>query len=436
MDNSSYNFLKDKDILIWGAGIQGRGILQTLENKGFSVKAFVDTHAESVKTNPLIKMYPVYSPAQLDEVRRNYLSPAIIIATVYSQERIIDICKSAGFIEETEIIRLDKLTSFTYEVDISGVCNLRCISCPQGQTYKNKRPTGFMSASTFERVVDKIKVEDPSATSVLLFKWGEPLLNKELPEIITIAREKGLASYISTNLNPKADLDSIIKAKPTCFRISLSGFGPRYEVTHTGGKFAAVCENLNKLYEVINKYNSNLKIQVFYHLYKDNRGEDLKKAREFCASRGFELQTIWASVISLEDLKIYKETGYLPEAAQKAADLMEMDLDLLLLEAKAQAHKKCQLENMISINWDLSVLTCGFYYSHPENIVVDNFLEISLSDLMALKKKAKICIPCKQNGFHTFCDLITNFPPDNLPDNLINPSKIQTTDSTIPRVSL
>jgi hypothetical protein len=410
--------------------------VQTLEKKGMSVKAFIDSQAERVKSNPLIKGFPVYSPAQLDEVRKNYLSPVIIIGTLYSQEKIIESCKSAGFLEDTEVIRFEKLSPISYWIDISGVCNLRCISCPRGQLHKNKPPAGFMSAGTFERVLDKIKYEDPTVNGVQLYQWGEPLLNRDLPEIISITNEKGIAPYISTNLNPKADLEAIIKAEPSCFRISISGFGPRYEVTHTGGKFTALYENLNKLHELKNKYNSNLRIQVFYHLYKDNRGEDLIRAREFCQSRGFEFQTIWASIISLEDLVVYNETGYLPEAAKKTSELMELDLDLFLHKAKAQAHKKCELENTICIAWDLSVLGCAVHYSLNYNRMVENFMEVSLSDIMSLKKKVKVCTPCKQHGLHKWCELLTNIPTDSLPNNFLNPIKIQPADSTITGISL
>jgi uncharacterized radical SAM superfamily Fe-S cluster-containing enzyme len=46
-----------------------------------------------------------------------------------------------------------------------------------------------MSHATFRELSHKIVREDPFAASVQLYQWGEPLLNRDLPEIIGIAHE-------------------------------------------------------------------------------------------------------------------------------------------------------------------------------------------------------------------------------------------------------
>ncbi|MDR2404907.1 MAG: radical SAM protein, partial [Deltaproteobacteria bacterium] len=359
--------------------------------------------------------FTVYSPSHLEEVKKLYTSPAIIVSCGNSVDRIIEFCESFGFVENTDLIRIANLTPNMYTVDISSICNLRCIMCPQGLGLTNKKQAEFMSPSTFKKVVDKITAEDPYAVNIQLFQWGEPLLNKNLPEIISIAHEKGLLPSISSNLNANVDLEPIIKAKPSWFRISLSGFGPRYEVTHTGGKFPVLYEHLNNLYDLTKKYNSDTKVQVFYHLYKDNLGDDLRKAREFCETRGFEFLTTWASIVALDELLVYKETGYLPDKLKEDAELLGFDIDRALSDALADAYKPCQIEKIIYIKCDLSVMDCSQFFHQDNYKTTENFLETPLSDIIAKKKQSKLCISCKRHGIHRYCEICANYPTDIIP---------------------
>ena len=73
-----------------------------------------------------------------------------------------------------------------------------------------------------------------------MYIWGEPLLNPELPEIIKINKNLGIASGISSNLNAGKHLEDVIKASPAQIRVSVSGYGEKYyEITHKGddGRF-------------------------------------------------------------------------------------------------------------------------------------------------------------------------------------------------------
>jgi MoaA/NifB/PqqE/SkfB family radical SAM enzyme len=414
MDAQNYSWLKDRQIILWGAGNQGRGLRRKLEKNGFPVTAFVDQNIDIARADQEIAGYPVHHPNELGELKKIYPSPVLIITPFFLQDALIGEAEKSGYVEGVDLFRLENLTPHIYVVDISGACNLKCISCPHGSGRKQGPPAGFMSASTFKRVIEKITGEDPLAASVQLYQWGEPLLNRDLPEIITIARNYGLAPAISSNLNAKVDLSPIVEAGPNWFRASLSGFGPRYDVTHTGGKFTVFREHLENLHALTKKYCSMIKVQVFYHLYKDNRGEDLREAREFCQSKGFEFHPVWAYLISLDEVLEYLETGYLPDEARKVADMLEISLERALALAKADSAKKCLVENVIPINWDLSVSNCMMYYYRENNLAVENFLETPLSELTARRKHPPICARCKKRGLHRYCEIYNNYPTDDL----------------------
>ncbi len=84
---------------------------------------------------------------------------------------------------------------YVYEVEPTNACPYSCIMCPRGQG-KMKRPVGFMSLHTFERVLGQIS---PSQKMLRLHHFGEPVLHPELPSLIRMTREAGLVPLISVN---------------------------------------------------------------------------------------------------------------------------------------------------------------------------------------------------------------------------------------------
>jgi MoaA/NifB/PqqE/SkfB family radical SAM enzyme len=414
MSTPIYSFLEGKNIVIWGAGNQGTGLIRKLKQNNIKVSAIVDSNLEIHKSTPEIRGYPLYHPDELSLVRERYKPLVLIVTQFFEEDALVETAIKAGFEEGIDLLRLANVTPYIYVVDISGVCNLRCASCPRGKDRPKSPPKGFMSAETFNKLADKIVREDPLAASIQLYQWGEPLLNKDLPKIITLANDKGLASAISSNLNVKVDLEPIIEAAPKWLRASLSGFGPRYELTHNGGNFSIFFEKLLELHTLIAKHKSKTKVQLFYHLYKDNRGSDLRAARDFSRSLGFEFHPVWAYLISLDEILEYLETGKLPDEARRISDNLEIDITQAIQIAKADASKKCLVKNMIPINWDLSVSHCMMFYYRENNLACDNFMEHSLTDIVRIRKNPPICVRCKKNALHRYCEVYNNYPTDTL----------------------
>jgi MoaA/NifB/PqqE/SkfB family radical SAM enzyme len=80
-----------------------------------------------------------------------------------------------------------------YIVEPSSSCNLSCVMCPNSLLEDH----GVMPMSLFTRVIDEI---GPSAKAILLYRMGEPLLNRHLPEMIAYAKQRTSANLIlSTN---------------------------------------------------------------------------------------------------------------------------------------------------------------------------------------------------------------------------------------------
>jgi radical SAM protein with 4Fe4S-binding SPASM domain len=85
-------------------------------------------------------------------------------------------------------------------IDITNSCNLRCIMCHQPYRDMDVR---VMSFETFKRITEDILAR----VNILFLSWTtEPLLNKELPQIIQYAKKKGVPCItLATNLTLLTD---------------------------------------------------------------------------------------------------------------------------------------------------------------------------------------------------------------------------------------
>jgi MoaA/NifB/PqqE/SkfB family radical SAM enzyme len=81
-------------------------------------------------------------------------------------------------------------TPFVIQVEPTTSCNLKCVFCPiNDKTISIKKET--MKLKTFMKMVDQCR-EFPQAIKFLRFIGiGEPLLNKDLPEMISYAKQSG-----------------------------------------------------------------------------------------------------------------------------------------------------------------------------------------------------------------------------------------------------
>jgi len=71
-------------------------------------------------------------------------------------------------------------------IEPTNICNLRCPLCPTGRGEKG-RSKGKMSLDKFKRIIDEI---GDYLYDIELDNWGEPLLNKDIFELIRYANEK------------------------------------------------------------------------------------------------------------------------------------------------------------------------------------------------------------------------------------------------------
>jgi MoaA/NifB/PqqE/SkfB family radical SAM enzyme len=256
-----------------------------------------------------------------------------------------------------------------------------------------------MSARDYSKVLDKLLTDIPFLYLIDLYHFGEPTLNPELPEIIRMNWEHGVASGISTNLNAGKNLEEIIKAEPGILRVAVSGFGEKsYEITHTGGKWNVFLENLLRAKEYIKKYNVDTIIELMWHTNKLNLYE-YRDMWEFCKEHDLRL-TPYISIVLFDNVLDYLEGKELSEGAKMAKDIMLIDLDEILRTARAENAKPCLQKYAIPvIGYDMSVMTCCSYVGRK---LADNYLDVSIDDIIKLRNASPLCDKCVQHSLHRY----------------------------------
>lgn len=95
-------------------------------------------------------------------------------------------------------------TPFVIFVDPADSCNFKCSFCPTGDIELMKkvgRPFKVMNFELYKKIIDDICEFGKPIKVLRLYKDGEPLLNKKLPEMIKYAKDKGCCEKIDTTTN-------------------------------------------------------------------------------------------------------------------------------------------------------------------------------------------------------------------------------------------
>jgi MoaA/NifB/PqqE/SkfB family radical SAM enzyme len=130
-------------------------------------------------------------------------------------------------------------------VEVTNVCNLRCPMCLTPKL-GNEVPKGLMKLEHFEAIMRKVA---PYARDVNLFLGGEPLINKQLPAMIRVAKAHGLRTRLHTNatLLTEAWAHDLIDAGLDFLSFSFDGADAEtYAEFRPGSDFEATCANIQR----------------------------------------------------------------------------------------------------------------------------------------------------------------------------------------------
>ena len=290
-------------------------------------------------------------------------------------------------------------------IDVVGTCNLKCPSCPVGNTSQVKNAKGIMKPDQLNAILEKA-TKECEIESVNLFNWTDPLINPYLPELVRTIKKFRLPCMLSTNLNLLNEEDKLMKSEPDELRVSMSGYTQdTYSLNHRGGDINKVLENLDRLVAAKHRTGSRTPIVIYYHRYIGNLDEEFK-LREFATRRGIIFQTEWAYLMPVEKMIAftYNDPSISPitDEDREVLERLVLPLNQGIAIAEHYRDQPCVLfHNQLAIDVQGNVsLCCGIY--DQSKYTVGNFLELPLSKINENKNNQNICKVCTQKGIHVY----------------------------------
>lgn len=145
-----------------------------------------------------------------------------------------------------------KLSPFPNRIHIesTNICNLDCLFCPYGRQTRQK---GYMGLELFKQLIEECRGHQ---VKLWLHFLGEPLLNRDLPAMITYAKERGISQVgFSTNgFFLTHDLgEKLLQAGVDRLECSIDGVDPAsYQHLRRSREFQRVVTNLRGFLELRN----------------------------------------------------------------------------------------------------------------------------------------------------------------------------------------
>lgn len=200
----------------------------------------------------------------------------------------------------TKKIYVSKLP-FAISIEPANYCQLSCPECPVGLKNSNQKK-GELSIKLFKKIINEVYKK---TFYLNLYFQGEPLLNKQLPLMISYAKKCRMFTVVSTNaqLLDKKMAIALANSKLSKIIISMDGFTQEtYSKYRIGGDIEKVKKAIDYLIKAKSK-NTYPKICVQFIVNKYNE----KEISEFLKwAKQKKVKAI------LKTMQIYKDFSFLP----------------------------------------------------------------------------------------------------------------------------
>jgi MoaA/NifB/PqqE/SkfB family radical SAM enzyme len=162
-------------------------------------------------------------------------------------------------------------TPMKIHVDPASGCNFRCFFCPQSDP-QALRAAGIefrsMPLPLFCKLIDDLAAFPARIDELVLGNYGEPLLNKRLPEMVRYAKRSARVREISVVTNAslltKNRADALVSAGLDKIRISVEALSDEgyAETAGVAQRFSGIVESVNALREAVRRRKAKTFIYV------------------------------------------------------------------------------------------------------------------------------------------------------------------------------
>lgn len=272
-----------KNILIWGTGQRGKEAFKTLSRytEVYNIAAFGDNDINRI--GKTFYERPIWGS---DMLKQNGKIDRIFIASSASKEikEQLEKIVSTPIYDDMEYLLLPRMS-----IDISGFCNAKCKWCVTGR--RNRKGQGIRSdqymhydffVQLHEHLISEAMIVPD--TEIMLYSWGEPLLNPDYIKIVEFLAGRRQTFSVSTNASVAPMAEKVDAYKEcTAFTFSMPGFSQQSYDRINQLSFERVKENIKRIADNIYSHGFQGDGSLSWHVYKFNMHE-MAAAREFAES--------------------------------------------------------------------------------------------------------------------------------------------------------
>jgi radical SAM protein with 4Fe4S-binding SPASM domain len=225
------------------------------------------------------------------------------------------------------------------QLELSSICNLRCIMCYQHDksfSSKSKGFMGYMNLDLFKKIIDEL---EGKLEAITFASRGEPTLNKDLEKYLKYCEKKFIGLKLNTNATMFNEKIINVLLSSDLETLVISADAPDkefYERIRVNAKFDKLIKNLELFKNIKEKKYKNSQLKVRVSGVKINNNQSFEKMYNFYSQ--------YADEVSLMD--------YLPW--QNSYDNEINDVSSPCSE----------LYRMMYIFWDGTVNPCDFDYKN------------------------------------------------------------------------
>lgn len=209
---------------------------------------------------------------------------------VWRNRRYITLRKAinSSIVNTEFFFKRERLVGRPYKMKIesTNICNTKCQLCPTGLGLRGRRK-GRMEFEKYTALIDQTRWH---LFALDLSMWGDPLVAPDIYEMICYAHDRGIWTYISSNLHgfkiePRKQRDGNLAEKDDATRLIESGLDmltcsihgatqATFEIYQPGKDFGSAIDKVRHLVETKRRLGSSTPaIQLNYVVTKHNEHE-------------------------------------------------------------------------------------------------------------------------------------------------------------------
>lgn len=162
---------------------------------------------------------------------------------------------------------------YMLQIEPTNTCNLACPLCPVTENRLN-RESRHLRLDEFKAVVDDM---EDYLLLLVLWDWGEPFMNRELPQMIRYAADRDVRTVTSTNahfLKDSAYVEEILSSGLTNLIVAIDSLhADHYTAYRKKGELGRAVDGLENLLNIKKKMASKTMVNLRMVVMKYNEDE-------------------------------------------------------------------------------------------------------------------------------------------------------------------